>query len=96
MRLKMEYLVVIEKAADGSHKCLCPDLPGCVACGETAEDERALIQEAIRLHIESAPTPSGTYSRTDSDRLPGTHMKTGTTSCPAITIIGFRRVDLPP
>ena len=49
----MEYLVVIEKAGDGSHSSYVPDLPGCVSCGETAEEARTLIQEAIRLHIDS-------------------------------------------
>lgn len=49
----MEYLVVIEKAGDGSHSAYVPDLPGCVSCGETAEEARTLIREAIRLHIDS-------------------------------------------
>lgn len=49
----MEYLVVIEKAGDGSHSAYVPDLPGCVSCGDTAEEARALIQEAIRLHVDS-------------------------------------------
>ncbi len=29
-----------------------PDLPGCVAVGETIEEVRALIQEAIEFHLE--------------------------------------------
>jgi predicted RNase H-like HicB family nuclease len=53
MRPTMEYLVVIEKAGDESYSAYVPDLPGCVSCGETAEEARALIQEAIPLHIES-------------------------------------------
>jgi predicted RNase H-like HicB family nuclease len=49
----MEYLVVIEKAGDGSYSAYVPDLPGCMSCGETAEEARALIGEAIRLHVDS-------------------------------------------
>jgi predicted RNase H-like HicB family nuclease len=49
----MEYLVVIEKAADGSYSAYVPDLPGCVTCGDTAEQTKRLIQAAIRLHVES-------------------------------------------
>ena len=32
----MDYVVVIERAADGSYSAYVPDLPGCVACGDTA------------------------------------------------------------
>jgi predicted RNase H-like HicB family nuclease len=49
----MEYLVIIEKAADGSYSAYVPDLPGCVTCGDTIEETKALIREAIRLHIDS-------------------------------------------
>ena len=49
----MKYVVVIEKADDGSHSAYVPDLPGCVACGETAEEARALIEEAVALHVAS-------------------------------------------
>ena len=49
----MEYLVVIEKAVDGSYSAYVPDLPGCVSCGDSIAETKKLIQEAIRLHIES-------------------------------------------
>jgi predicted RNase H-like HicB family nuclease len=49
----MDYVVVIEKASDGSYSAFVPDLPGCVTCGESMEEVRELIQEAIGLHIES-------------------------------------------
>jgi predicted RNase H-like HicB family nuclease len=49
----MEYLVVIEKAPDGSYSAYVPDLPGCVTCGDTLEETRTLIQEAMRLHLDS-------------------------------------------
>lgn len=63
----MDYVVVIEKAADGSHSAYVPDLPGCVACGDTVDEARHLIREAVGLHIESlrqhgetVPPPSTT------------------------------------
>ena len=49
----MEYLVVIERADDGSFSAYVPDLPGCVSSGETIEETQTLIREAIQLHIES-------------------------------------------
>jgi len=49
----MEYVVVIEPAPDGSFSAYVPDLPGCVACGDTMEEVRTLIDEAVHLHIRS-------------------------------------------
>jgi predicted RNase H-like HicB family nuclease len=49
----MEYLVVIEKARDGTLSAFVPDLPGCVSSGDEVEEVEALIKEAIRVHIES-------------------------------------------
>ena len=49
----MEYLVVIEKANDGSYSAYVPDLPGCVSCGDTEQEVRQLIQEAVPLHIQA-------------------------------------------
>ena len=45
------YAVVIERA-DGNYSAYVPDLPGCVATGETVEAAEAEIREAIRFHIE--------------------------------------------
>ena len=47
-----EYLVVIENS-EGSYSAYSPDLPGCVAAGETIEEVRSLMREAIQMHIES-------------------------------------------
>ena len=47
----MQYLVVIE-AGPNSFGAYVPDLPGCIAAGETREEAATLIQEAIELHIE--------------------------------------------
>lgn len=48
----MEYLVIVEKG-ETSFGAYVPDLPGCVAVGETKDEAMQLIREAIELHIES-------------------------------------------
>ena len=48
----MEYLVVVEKG-QSSYGAYVPDLPGCVAAGETRREVLKLIREAINLHIEA-------------------------------------------
>ena len=45
------FLIVIEKA-DGNFSAYSPDLPGCVATGDTKEATEANMQEAIRMHLE--------------------------------------------
>ncbi len=47
-----EYLVVIEGAGH-SNSAFVPDLPGCVAAGESPDEVERLMAEAISLHIES-------------------------------------------
>jgi predicted RNase H-like HicB family nuclease len=47
----MKYSVVIEKS-DNGYSAYVPDLPGCVAAGDTTEETKELIQEAVILHIE--------------------------------------------
>ena len=47
----MRYLVVIEKG-ETSWGAYVPDLPGCVAVGETEEEVKHLIQEAVEFHLE--------------------------------------------
>jgi predicted RNase H-like HicB family nuclease len=47
----MRYAIVIEKAA-GNYSAYVPDLPGCVAAGDSVEDVEREIREAIRFHIE--------------------------------------------
>jgi len=48
----MEYVVIIEQG-ETSVGAYVPDLPGCVAVGESREEVLELIREAIELHIES-------------------------------------------
>ena len=48
----MRYLYIIEKATDGSYSAYVPDLPGCTSCGDTVEELRAGIKDAVDLYIE--------------------------------------------
>ncbi len=47
----MQYLVVIEESSS-SFGAYVPDLPGCIAVGESREEVLRLIREAIEFHIE--------------------------------------------
>ena len=47
----MKYAVVIENG-ETSFGAYVPDLPGCVAVGETREEAMTLIREAIEFHLE--------------------------------------------
>lgn len=45
------YAVIIEKGPT-SYGAYVPDLPGCIAVGETMDEVTDLIREAIEFHIE--------------------------------------------
>ncbi|MCH8185654.1 MAG: type II toxin-antitoxin system HicB family antitoxin [Chloroflexi bacterium] len=45
------FLVVIEKA-DGNYSAYSPDLPGCIATGDTREQAEQNMHEAVRMHVE--------------------------------------------
>ena len=47
----MKYAVVFEKGPT-SYGAYVPDLPGCVAVGDTLKEVERLIQGAIEFHIE--------------------------------------------
>ena len=62
----MRYLVVVEKGSS-SYGAYVPDLPGCVAAGDSKDEVLSLIRDAIELHLEGLkeegqpiPTPSST------------------------------------
>ncbi len=52
-RTEYEFTVVIEQDEDGAYIVLCPALPGCHSAGDTEEEAREMIKDAIRLHIEA-------------------------------------------
>jgi predicted RNase H-like HicB family nuclease len=47
----MRYLIVIE-ASETGFSAYSPDLPGCVATGQTQQEAEAQMREAIEFHIE--------------------------------------------
>ena len=47
-----EFTIVIERDEDGRFLAICPALQGCYTEGETEEEARALIKDAMRLHVE--------------------------------------------
>ena len=46
-----KYLIVIEKA-EGNYSTYSPDLPGCIATGNSPEEAKENMHEAIRMHLE--------------------------------------------
>ena len=60
----MRYAVVIEQGEE-SYGAYVPDLPGCVAVGESEAEVRRLIAEAIAFHPEGL--------RADGDPIPEPH-----------------------
>lgn len=57
-----KYLIVIERADDGGYGAWAPDLPGCVALGDTIEECEQSMREAIELHLAGM--------REDGDPIP--------------------------
>ena len=57
----MEYVAIIEKT-DNGYGAHVPDLPGCIAAGDTREETVELIREAIGYHLE--------LMREDGDPIP--------------------------
>jgi predicted RNase H-like HicB family nuclease len=47
----MRYAIVIERA-EGNYSAYVPDLPGCVATGETVAAVEGEIRDAIQFHID--------------------------------------------
>ena len=48
----MEYVVIVEQS-ESSFGAYVPDLPGCVAVGESRDEAMELVREAIEIHIQS-------------------------------------------
>jgi len=61
----MQYAVVIEHSEGSNYSAYVPDLPGCVSTGDSLEEVRDNIHEAIAFHLkgmredgEPIPAPS--------------------------------------
>lgn len=57
----MRYAIVIEKS-ERNYGAWAPDLPGCVAVGDSVEEVEQLMREAIELHLAGM--------REDGDPIP--------------------------
>ena len=58
----MKYAIVIEKTPGSNYSAYVPDLPGCIATGDTIEEIKRLMQEGIEFHLEGM--------RADGDPIP--------------------------
>lgn len=47
-----QYLILFEQNEQGHYGAWAPDLPGCISFGDTIEEAKSNIKEAIELHIE--------------------------------------------
>ncbi len=45
------YLIIIERGSEG-YGAWAPDLPGCVAVGDTAEEAEREMRDAIAFHLD--------------------------------------------
>jgi predicted RNase H-like HicB family nuclease len=51
----MRFRVVLEYDPEAeSYSAACPELPGCTSAGQTEEEARRGIEEAIRLYLSPA------------------------------------------
>ncbi|MFZ0691265.1 MAG: type II toxin-antitoxin system HicB family antitoxin [Acidobacteriaceae bacterium] len=72
-----EYLVVYEKG-ERNWSAFSPDVPGCGSLGDTVEDTRANMREALELYLsESAkagePIPEATATTVDFEEFDPDH-----------------------
>lgn len=48
----MKFRIVLEFDSEtGSYSAVCPELPGCASAGDTEQEARDNIEEAIRLYL---------------------------------------------
>ncbi len=45
------FLIIVEKA-ENNYSAYSPDLPGCVATGDTREETERNMYEAIQMHVQ--------------------------------------------
>ena len=64
--LAQRYLILVEGGPPSNYSAWSPDLPGCVATGETLDDVERNMRDAIAFHVQGLvedgqpiPEPSG-------------------------------------
>ena len=50
--MKAEFTAIIEKAPEGGFWAICPEIPGANGQGETVEEAKNNLKEAIKLILE--------------------------------------------
>ena len=50
--MKAEFTAIIEKAPEGGYWAICPEIPGANGQGETIEEAKHHLKEAIELILE--------------------------------------------
>ena len=50
---ELDYTVFFEPAEEGGYIATCPALPGLVSEGDTLEEAREMVKDAIRAYLES-------------------------------------------
>jgi len=53
MKQEHNYTVLFEPAEEGGYVVTCPALPGLVTEGDTLEEARRMVKDAIRAYLES-------------------------------------------
>ncbi len=48
----MRHFVIVIEETENNYSAYSPDLPGCVATGDTIEETKDNMVSAIRMHIE--------------------------------------------
>ncbi len=57
----MKYVAILEKG-EHNYSAYVPDLPGCISTGDSLEEAKQMIREALKAHINAM--------RKDGDPLP--------------------------
>ncbi len=67
------YLIIIEKQQN-NYSAYCPDVPGCIATGDSVEQTRKNFLEALQFHFEGLkedglpiPAPTSSFAFTSDD-----------------------------
>ena len=78
----MKYVALIEKTGNG-YSAYLPDLPGCVAAGDTLAETEQLIREGAMYHVElmsehgeTVPEPTSIVIEVEVE-VPGLHREVG-------------------
>ena len=102
--LKHTYVVLIRKEPQTDYWAEIPDIPGCAACGETAEAALASFEDALCLHIKGLvddgiqlPPPRGIEEVISSDSGSFAEIYTVEVTDPQLLLsLRFSRLARPP